>query len=478
MTCSTRGTKVCRVWSSRWASRSACDGTWALQRLLHLLGLLHDLLRQGEQLLIAGLHVLGGLLAAPAGRINELLGHAPDAAGAIAEHAAGCGDGRLEQRFGALNRAREHADPVGEQRTIDGIMDVRGDDGAIQAQLAAAGDVLLTGQGDDVIEQPLEGRRLNEVGPAQQRGIVGHARRVDAAELAQDEAVADPLLGLFVAPVIQVLDDQQAQDDLDGRGGPAEGGRARIAASKIGFDGLEELIVVEQGVELGEHGIGLHAQGGNMIKQIDRVVPVAQHGAPPPLKVPAEARPRPENCKPFPERKSQYHRTFAPKTSTTVVIMLLYADVAVSCRRIVMHEIDASPPALDPLDVQVWSQYWVEIERRIGSVFARSETRSRAMAYLAGLLSPAERKNSWQLAEITGDPTPYGFQHLLGRADWDPDVLRDRLRTYVTDYLAAPDSVGVSTKPAFSRKGATPPAWRANIAAPLAASRTARSASC
>lgn len=118
-----------------------------------------------------------------------------------------------------------------------------------------------------------------------------------------------------------------------------------------------------------------------------------------------------------------------------------------------MHEIDASPPALDPLDVQVWSQYWVEIERRIGSVFARSETRSRAMAYLAGLLSPAERKNSWQLAEITGDPTPYGFQHLLGRANWDPDVLRDRLYTYVTDYLAAPDSVGVIDETGFLKKG-------------------------
>ena len=39
------------------------------------------------------------------------------------------------------------------------------------------------------------------------------------------------------------------------------------------------------------------------------------------------------------------------------------------------------------------------------------------------MLSPAERKNSWQLAEISGDPNPYGFQHLLGRADWDPDNL-------------------------------------------------------
>jgi SRSO17 transposase len=75
------------------------------------------------------------------------------------------------------------------------------------------------------------------------------------------------------------------------------------------------------------------------------------------------------------------------------------------------------------------------------------------MAYLAGLLSPAERKNSWQLAEISGDPNPYGFQHLLGRADWDPDILRDRLRTYVTDYLADPDAVGVIDETGFLKKG-------------------------
>src|SRR5512141_2158284 len=109
--------------------------------------------------------------------------------------------------------------------------------------------------------------------------------------------------------------------------------------------------------------------------------------------------------------------------------------------------------ALDLLDVQVWNVYWAQVERRIGSVFARSDARTRAMAYLAGLLSPAERKNSWQLAEISGDPNPYGFQHLLGRADWDPDALRDRLRTYVTAYLADPDAVGVIDETGFLKKG-------------------------
>ena len=63
-----------------------------------------------------------------------------------------------------------------------------------------------------------------------------------------------------------------------------------------------------------------------------------------------------------------------------------------------------SPVDLDLLDVQSWhTVYWAEIERRIGSLFARSEASARALSYLAALLSPAERKNSWQLAEISGE---------------------------------------------------------------------------
>lgn len=75
------------------------------------------------------------------------------------------------------------------------------------------------------------------------------------------------------------------------------------------------------------------------------------------------------------------------------------------------------------------------------------------MAYRAGLLSPTKRKNSWQLAELSGDPHPYGFPHLLGRADWDPAALQDRLRTYVTAYLPAPVAVGVSDETGFLKKG-------------------------
>jgi SRSO17 transposase len=112
-----------------------------------------------------------------------------------------------------------------------------------------------------------------------------------------------------------------------------------------------------------------------------------------------------------------------------------------------------SPVELDLLDVQVGNLYWAQIERRIGPVFARSDALSRARSYLAGLLSPAERKKSWHLAEISGHPNPYGFQHLLGRADWDADVLRDTLRTYVTDYRAELDAVGVIDESGLLKKG-------------------------
>lgn len=110
-------------------------------------------------------------------------------------------------------------------------------------------------------------------------------------------------------------------------------------------------------------------------------------------------------------------------------------------------------PDLDVLDVQVWNLYWGELERRIASSFARSDATAQAMRYLAGLLSPAERKNSWQLAEICGASNPYGFQHLLGRAIWNADDLRDQLRSYITDYLATPDAVGVIDESGFLKKG-------------------------
>ena len=103
--------------------------------------------------------------------------------------------------------------------------------------------------------------------------------------------------------------------------------------------------------------------------------------------------------------------------------------------------------------VWAWASAFAEVERRLGPAFARSEARQQAMAYLRGLLSSAERKNSWQLAEVVGAPNPYGFQHLLGRADWDADAVRDELHRYVTEYFGDPDAVVVIDETGFLKKG-------------------------
>jgi len=97
--------------------------------------------------------------------------------------------------------------------------------------------------------------------------------------------------------------------------------------------------------------------------------------------------------------------------------------------------------------------YFADLERRLTRYFARAEPAQRTLAYIRGLLSPAERKNSWQLAEGNGDATPYGFQHLLGRADWEPDAVRDELCWYVLDHLREPDAVLVIDETGFLKKG-------------------------
>ena len=81
--------------------------------------------------------------------------------------------------------------------------------------------------------------------------------------------------------------------------------------------------------------------------------------------------------------------------------------------------------------VREWTLWLTEVERRIGAQFARREARWHAGASLRGLRSSGERTNGWPSAAIHGETTPYGVQHLLGRAQWDADALRDDLRPYV-----------------------------------------------
>ena len=120
-----------------------------------------------------------------------------------------------------------------------------------------------------------------------------------------------------------------------------------------------------------------------------------------------------------------------------------------------MSTMDPSAPVVDQdvSAVQGGAAYLSDIERRLAPYFERAEPRQRAMAYVRGLLSPAERKNSWQLAEVSGDTTPYAFQHLLRRALWDPEAVRDELRRYVLQHLRDSEAVLVLDETGFLKKG-------------------------
>src|SRR5262247_3966475 len=97
--------------------------------------------------------------------------------------------------------------------------------------------------------------------------------------------------------------------------------------------------------------------------------------------------------------------------------------------------------------------YLADIARRLAPYFGRSQSRDRVLAYLQGLLSEAERKNSWQVAEVCGETTPYGFQYLLSRADWDANAVRDELYTYSVQHLGDPHGVLVLDETGFLKKG-------------------------
>jgi SRSO17 transposase len=103
--------------------------------------------------------------------------------------------------------------------------------------------------------------------------------------------------------------------------------------------------------------------------------------------------------------------------------------------------------------VKAWADELAVAAGRIGRHFARSEPRRRAIGYVRGLLSGMDRKNGWQLAEYLGDPNPDGVQHLLARADWDADAVRDDLIGYVAEHFGHPDGVLVVDETGFLKKG-------------------------
>jgi SRSO17 transposase len=114
---------------------------------------------------------------------------------------------------------------------------------------------------------------------------------------------------------------------------------------------------------------------------------------------------------------------------------------------------NTAPTDLALETVREWTLWLTEVERWLMPHFTRREARRRAWSYIRGLLSPVERKNGWQLAEVNGDATPYGVQHWLGRARWDTEAVREDLRAYGVQHLGDPQAVLVLDETGFLKKG-------------------------
>ena len=109
--------------------------------------------------------------------------------------------------------------------------------------------------------------------------------------------------------------------------------------------------------------------------------------------------------------------------------------------------------AITQATVQEWATELERVHGRLAPHFARSEPRQRVRSYLAGLLSPIERKNGWQLAEQAGDATPTGMQRVLSGSHWKANAVRDDLRAYVIEHLADPEAVLIVDETGFLKKG-------------------------
>jgi len=101
----------------------------------------------------------------------------------------------------------------------------------------------------------------------------------------------------------------------------------------------------------------------------------------------------------------------------------------------------------------LWAAELGQLKARIRPLFAHPSVAASAAAFLDGLLGPERRKTGWMRAEAAGGPGPWRQQAVLGRSRWDADALRDLVRDYALETLAAPDAVLVVDETGFLKQG-------------------------
>ena len=103
--------------------------------------------------------------------------------------------------------------------------------------------------------------------------------------------------------------------------------------------------------------------------------------------------------------------------------------------------------------LELWACSLREVKRRIRPLFTQERVAVSAGLFLDGLLGPERRKTGWMRAEAAGDPGPWRQQAILGRGRWEADALRDVVRDYALETLAASDAVLVLDETGFLKQG-------------------------
>jgi SRSO17 transposase len=103
--------------------------------------------------------------------------------------------------------------------------------------------------------------------------------------------------------------------------------------------------------------------------------------------------------------------------------------------------------------LELWAASLREVKARIRPLLTQEWVAASAGMFLDGLLGAERRKTGWMRAEAAGDPGPWRQQAVLGRGRWEADALRDMVRDYAVEHLAAEDAVLVIDETGFLKQG-------------------------
>src|SRR3954468_20376943 len=102
--------------------------------------------------------------------------------------------------------------------------------------------------------------------------------------------------------------------------------------------------------------------------------------------------------------------------------------------------------------LELWASSLRDVKARMRPLFTQERVAASAALFLDGLLGAEPRKTGWMRAEAAGDPGAWRQQAILGRGRWDGDALRDIVRDYALEHLAADDTVLVIDETGFPKQ--------------------------